>query len=360
VFTLMMKVVYVAFGQHDVPDRKSVQSSSSWGIVFRAHADSINFNGVVLIGDSTGILFHEAYGFQELDATAKGILSKDAPFYLASVSKTFVAAAVLKLVEHGKLQLSNSVLDVFPSVDKRYEKISIKHLLNHTSGLPNDYTDYYDTFSSTEFDNRSLFSLFLKGGIKLEFSPGEQHAYSNVGYVMLALIIEKVSGMNLCDFINTHLTHHSPMMRLFGKDAGTFVSSYFVDSLATWQVYETGVYDGVEERTYGDGGLVGSAMDLYLWGLKLMQHEILQEESLTMMFAPGYLNDGTHFNYGMGIRVFPERNFYYHGGASWGYSHIFALYPDKKLIVVLLSNNDLWGEIGILFKEIEQVLIRPK
>lgn len=325
-----------------------------------------NFNGVVLIAENDAVAFYKAYGYKDFDK--KLPLRKNDKFYFASITKTFVGVSIAKLIEEGKIALDDKMVKYLPELDEKiYGRITIYQMLHHTSGLPNDYQELLDKLPKTvkTFGNDDLIELYRKDKVPLDFEPGTEHAYSNVGFVFLASIIERVAGKSFEEFIRQNLLPRKSKTDLFvlrsGADVSRIVPAFYRDQESgRWKAFEFGFYRHILETTYGDGGVCGDAESLFKWGQMLQKGEIIKRSSLEKVWSAGKLNDESTFPYGFGWRVSPEKRFYYHGGGNMGFYNLFGLYPDKKKTIIILSNSDMKNDIAAVYKAVEKMVVGEK
>ena len=264
------------------------------------------------------IVFMKAYGMADV---AKGIANSPGTiFRLASVTKTFTAAAVLQLVEAGKLKLDDPLSKFVPDFPNA-DKIRISHLLSHTAGVP-DFIPY------DELKKRPL-----------EFEPGSRINYSNNGYYLLGLVIEKVSGRPWDEYLRDHIflplgMKHSGCDRteeLPGRATG-----YLAGAGGAYQ--PIGAQDGL--GAHAGGGLYSTVEDMVLWAGGLASGKVLGKEMLERAATPGLLTDGRRTAYGFGWMTANYRGLREvgHGGDITGFNTYFARYPDQQLTVIVLSN----------------------
>lgn len=179
--------------------------------------------------------------------------------------------------------------------------------------------------------------------------------------MFLASIIERVSGKSFEDFIRTDLLPRAGKS-LFVLDSAADVSrivpSFRKDEKnGRWEPYKFGYHKKTMETTYGDGGVCGTAEELHAWGEALLKGEVINSQSLKRVWEPGKLGNGDTFPYGFGWRLAPEKDLYYHGGGNMGFYNLFALYPEKKKTLILLSNSNLQNDIAVIFKAIEKLML---
>jgi len=260
---------------------------------------------------------------------------------LGSVSKQFTAMAIMILEERGKLNYDDPITQFLPELSRFGRQITIRHLLNHTGGLP----DYYDVMVEITGVERPLtrhaLDAYSAWGEPL-FEPGERYEYSNPGYELLALIVERASGEVFGDFVEQDIfarlgMSHSVVLddrnpklekRAFGyrRDGSGF--TLFDDDPLNYIV--------------GSGGIYSSVEDLYLWDQALYGETLVSKETLAQAFSPAVLNDGKHYPYGFGWR-FDEhlaRQRIAHGGSWVGFRTFIGRYVDDSFSVIVLSNLD--------------------
>lgn len=269
-----------------------------------------------------------------------GDTSDNQVFPIASISKQFTAAAILHLAERGGLSLDDPVRTHFPSFD--FEKsIRVRDLLSHTSGIPG-YTEleHFDLLRYTAVSARDIVSLV--SGKPLAFTPGAEMQYSNTNYVMLALIIEMVSGESYGQYLKR--TFFQPLGL---ENTGCSCSSPMpADSARGYTCYALGPLEEAKPWhpiwAFGAGSLFSTVRDLAIWDAALRSGRVVSRESFASMVAPRVLNDGTKSSYGYGVRseeVCGLRQVRHSGGLP-GFSLGNITYPDLELDIALLTDLD--------------------
>lgn len=307
----------------------------------KPYVETGNFSGTVLIAKKGKILFHKGYGLASIELNvANGIHTK---YHIASVSKTFTAAAILLLEQRGLLStedfLSKYIAD-FPAGDK----ITVHHLLAHTSGITNvNNLPEYNEASLKHQTPETLISLFKNK--PLEFQPGEKYQYSNSNYNVLAFVIEKVSGKKYGEFLRDEIFVPLKMENTFHhKDATQIVSNAAEGYAADGNFgLQRGPYLDWSSKT-GNGSLVTTASDLLLWDQALYSEKILAAASKAKMFKP-YAGSG----YGWYLAKKNDRDCIYMNGRSPGFSSHISRYPLEELCVIVLENNyvSVANQIGV-------------
>lgn len=314
------------------------------------------FNGTVLLAKGDQIIYENAAGFA--NQKNKKNLNIDTVFELASVSKQFTASSIMILRDQGRLSLSDKLEKYFPEIP--YKGITVKNLLNHTSGLP-DYMDWVEQNgrkNDTIPDNEIMEKFIVESKLPVHFEPNEGWDYSNTGYSLLALIVEKASGLSYEEFLKKEIFEPAGM-----KDSQVYhrrLNGEKIDNYAYGYVYENGKYilpddsegyseviplDGIE----GDGTVNSTVHDMLKWSLTLKEGKILSHETQEEMYTPTTYNHGKieYYGYGWSIRNDEEMGrIVLHSGGWPGYSTEFVRYIDKDLTFILLSNIETPNTCG--------------
>lgn len=254
-----------------------------------------------------------------------------------SVGKMFTAAGILLLAEAGKLSLDDPLSGHFRAAPRAWRKITVRHLLHHTSGLE-DYTGA-DLDLRRDYTEDEMLALAYR--LPREFSPGTQWSYSNTGYMILGILIGKVAGQHWSEFLTQRVFRPLEM-------ASTRVISeaHIVPHRAAGYVLdESGAIRNQEWvapslNTLADGALYITVLDLCKWDGALDEPGLLSAESLTAWWTPAPLADGTTRPYGFGWRLSEQAGSrrLEHGGGWQGFRSHLARYPDRGLTVVVLTN----------------------
>ena len=264
-------------------------------------------------------------------ATKSEYIDKYTNFRLASVSKQFIARAIVQLVAEGLLQYDTSLRSIYPELPECYEKIKIINLLNHTSGIK-DYEDMPHT--EKQIVDADVLE-YIKTQESLYFSVGEQYRYSNTAYVLLGLIIEKVSKIKLDQYITEKIFTPAHMLNSFVNYEGItdVVNRAYGHKIINNELIVSDQYWC--SATIGDGGLYSSVNDLIHW-LDFLQKDKLSEQ----MFIPNILPNGKNSEYGLGIRIVTHQDkpIIYHCGETIGTNTIVGFIPSLKAEFIFLTN----------------------
>lgn len=317
---------------------------------------SRGFNGNVLYSKADTIQFTGNYGYSNLET--KVPLNDSTLFELASCSKQFTALAILQLIEKEEIMYSsevNSIIENFP-----YSGITIEHLLRHQSGLP----DYMILLNKRRFWNRKniatnkdVLELFKKIKPKLDFSPGTNYEYSNTGYLLLASIIEQLSGKSYEEYLAFNLFEPANMTqtrvyrRRYRPEKIENISEGFVFKKRKKR-YISVDKDKQQKYIYWLDGIVGDGMinstilDLEKWKQAIRYNKLISQESKHKMFIPDRLS--TDYGYGFSIIEKESIKKIYHTG-SWAGYYTFNYYrPNTNEYIVILCNNEYAGFVEIL------------
>jgi CubicO group peptidase (beta-lactamase class C family) len=315
-----------------------------------AHYDVPDSPGAaVMVIDSGEIVFAKGYGHTTVDGTAP--LDRTTPFRLGSVSKQFATMAIMQLAERGDLGYDDPALTWIPEIARFGDAITIRHLMTHTSGLP----DYYDVLEerynqAPSVDQDSLFTNVDAAATYLDWGeplaePGETYAYSNPAYELLALIVERVSEQTFGEFLDEHVFDVAGMTTAIVRDRPDVV----IPGRAV------GYYEGedgwVEDDDHplnwmvGAGGVYASLDDLSHWDSALRHHTLVSEETLAEAYSPTVLNDGSVSQYGFGWAVSEDGLTVSHGGAWVGFRTQIARSLDTGTTAILLTNSSASGEV---------------
>ena len=325
------------------------------------------FNGAWLYAENGEIVSKGAVGFSDLED--KVPLREDSLFDLASVSKQFTAAAVMLLRRRGLLSLEDEITKFFPEIP--YRGVTVRHLLNHTGGLP-DYMDWVDETAKKEntIPNNAVIVRFLcECGEAPSFAPGEQFEYSNTGYCLLAQIVETVAGVpfekflrdNVFEPAGMHATrvYHRRMDKIeipnlaWGLSLPLGADRYELpDDLPEESAAVT--CDGAN----GDGLVHSNVLDLFQWDRALRAGTVLTKEEQALMATPGRLNNGEicidkdgdddpDYGYGFGWDVLNDPDFgliVCHSGGWPGYSTWYERFVDADRVLIRLRCRDVRDE----------------
>jgi len=294
-----------------------------------------NFNGGVLVAKNGTIVYENYKGFADL--RSKDSLHGDIPLQIASTSKTLTSAAVLKLVQEGRIGLNDPVTKYFPQFP--YTEVTVKMLLNHRSGLP-EYLNYIDqnpTWPRTQTaSNQDVLQTLISWNPPRSYKPDTHFHYCNTNYVLLALIVEKASGQSYPDYMKQHFFIPLGMTNTFVKTAqDSIITQSYQPNGAIWTL-------DFSDGPYGDKNIYSTPRDLLKWDQALYGTQILSQAMMDSAFTPySHERPGVH-NYGLGWRMllYPNgKKIIYHHGRWHGFNSAFARLPEEKVTIIILSNR---------------------
>lgn len=294
-----------------------------------AHIKMGNFNGSILIAKGEKVLVCKGYGMANIEHDV--LNTPKTKFRLGSVTKQFTAMAIMQLQEKGLLSVNDPLTKFIPDYPNG-DKITIHHLLTHTSGIPN-ITDLPDLqkIKTIRSNVEKTIELFKKR--PLEFTPGERYKYSNSGYVLLGYIVEKVSGKSYEDYLKENI--FAPLnMRNSGYDHH---STIIKDRAAGYSPGENGLLNAEYidmSIPHGGGALYSTVEDMHRWDRALYTEKLVKKISLNKMFTP-FKN-----NYGYGWRIAKEfnRKCIRHAGGIEGFKTQISRYIEDNACIIVLSN----------------------
>ncbi len=291
----------------------------------------------VLVVRGGKVLLSRAVGLADVEA--KQPVTQHTNFRLASVSKQFTAAAILKLAESGELDLTNSLTDVFADFPGYGSGITIRHLLTHTSGLISYESLIPDTATLQVHDADVL--EMMKSQSTTYFEPGTQYRYSNTGYAVLAMIIEERTGKTFSEYLRDEIFVPTGMtstvaFRAGENTVGNRAMGYTVEGPRIVPSDQS-----LTSAVLGDGGVYSSIVDMKAWDDALNTHLVLSEELLELATTPTTLVDGTQVGYGFGWRIdeYWGRRRIHHTGSTSGFRTVIKRFPDDSFTVVVLTNR---------------------
>lgn len=303
-------------------------------LVRRAMADMRVPGLAVAVVRGGDVLVARGYGVAELE---NGTPVTDATmFQSGSMGKQFTSAGIMALVEDGKLDLEASVRAYLPEAPDAWQPIRLRHLLNHSSGLP-DYTadgfDYRRDYTDDDL-------LRMAAALPLEFPPGTRWNYSNTGYVMLGIIMTRVTGMPYYDFLRQRLFTPAGMPTIRVITESAVVPNRARGYLPVPGGWENAAWVAPRLNTTADGSLLLSLRDMIAWNEVVRTRAVLKPESWARILAPMTLNSGRSYGYGFGwfIGEAGGAPLHEHGGTWQGFVTQYSRYTGRDLAVIVLAN----------------------
>lgn len=293
---------------------------------------------VMVIKDGT-VLHANAYGLANLETHTPVTTSTN--FRLASFTKQFTAMAIMILADRRQLSLDAHLTDFFPEFPAYGRDITVRQMLNHTSGFP-DYGDLLPTSTTIPLLDRDVLWI-MEQHDKTEFPPGTKFHYGNTGYALLAVIVEKVSGETFAAFMKKNIFDPLHMTNTLLNERGISSIPNRADGYSTAPA--TGFKRTDQSLTsyvLGDGGIYSSVNDLYQWDQALYTTTLVGRDLLEQAFTPGTsTQDGEKsYGFGWGISQYRGLKCYSHSGGTVGFSTMIKRFPDQKFTVIMLANRN--------------------
>lgn len=313
----------------------------------------------VLVRQDGRTVFERGYGARDLKTLAA--IDASTNFRLASFTKQFTAMAIMLLVHDGKLRYDQTLTEIFPAFPAYGKTVTVRHLLTHTAGLP-DYEDLMDEMekgrtpiwsTGRQIQDQEVLDLLSRQS-RPKFAPGASWSYSNSAYVVLGLIVAKISGQSYPDFLHSRIFQPLQMESTlaFVKSVNTVPNRAFGHSMKAGKFVETD--QSSTSATLGDGGVYSNLADLAKWDAALTRHTLLTEKEMQPALTPAKLaggaptlwpatpggenlDPGRPVAYGFGWFLDPDRMWHY--GSTQGFRTVIERYLHPNLSVIILCNR---------------------
>jgi CubicO group peptidase (beta-lactamase class C family) len=298
------------------------------------------FNGTALIAIKGKIIFEEARGLANF--ATKTPIDISSSFQLASVSKPFTALSIMMLEERQLLNYDDTVSNYLS--DFPYPDITIRHLLNHTGGLQN-YMYLVDNYwvNDSSLNNQKMLDLIVSYNLPLNNIPGRRFEYSNTGYAILALLVEKITNEYFGDFLQTEIFDKLGMTNSFVYDRNVLEhDSSQVIGYNSQGRRQRPFYHDANNEILGDKSIYSSVHDLYKFTAALNNYELVDKETLEEAYSKAILRNTRSVNYGFGWRLKEDNNhnYVFHNGSWHGFTSTITLEPNSDITLILLNNTN--------------------
>ena len=355
-FGTWVRCAVVTMMAGSIPTLASATSPNSTGTVRGAMGKKLDahltkmvesgYSGAVIVAKDGEIILRKGYGYanreKQLPVTPRTV------FTIGSITKQFTGAAIVKLEMQGKLHVTDTIDQYFPNVPQDKKDITLHQLLTHTAGMPDALGRDFDTSAT----RKAFLRLAMES--KLRSKPGSKHAYSNAGYSLLGMIVEKASGMGYEAYLREHLFEPADMMQ-----TGYMLPQYAPDSLAVgyrkdkpWGTVlgHPMLDDGPGWHLRANGGIHSTIDDMHRWHVALQGTKVLSEEAKKKYFAP-HVNEGfgdsfygygwVNFNTRRGTRLLA------HNGGNMIFSADFRRYVDEDVVIFHATNSSQYNPDSI-------------
>jgi CubicO group peptidase (beta-lactamase class C family) len=333
-FLILLISVNASFGQSKVEQLDEL---------INLYTDYGQFNGSVLVAEKSEVIYRKGFGMANMEWNIPN--QSDTKHRLGSITKQFTSMLIMQLVEQGKLKLDVPISTYLPDYPKSNgDIITIHHLLTHTSGTPN-YTSFPGFFRDSSRDPytpEEFVNVFADS--TLEFQPGERYAYSNSGYFLLGVIIEKVTGKSYEQVLKDNITIPLKMNNTGYDHHGTILANRASGYEKNGSNYRNAAYLDMT-IPYAAGSLYSTVEDLYLWDQALYTNQLLAKANMDLLFTEHIRAGSGYYGYGWGIgtRTIGTTNdsveVISHGGGINGFNTRITRIPSDKSIIVLFNNT---------------------
>ena len=324
--SLLVSLAFTADLAGSLQDERELNSVDS---LLRTRESPFPFSGSVLIAVDGKVVFDRVYGDADYELAVKN--TADTIYRIGSLTKTFTATAAMALVEKGQLSLEDPICRYVHQCPPAWSSVRVKHLLSHTSGIP----DLFNAVPAAPLNGTvDAIDKAIQSASKVELdsTPGSHFAYRNFNYMLVGYILEAVTKQGLVDVLQSTVL----------RSAGTTQTGYddvwaIVNGRARGYDVKEGRMRNVEYKdysAYAAGGLLSTVHDLYAFQQALWNGRILQPATLAEMLTPRQGDYG----YGWQIKHYFGRTMYNHSGGTYGFASHLAVYPDERLVIVVLSN----------------------
>ncbi len=298
-----------------------------------------NEPGAAVIAVKDGqVVFRKGYGMANLELGVA--IEPDMIFRIGSVTKQFTAVSILMLMEQGKLTLTDEITKFLPDYPTQGHKITIEHLLTHTSGIKS-YTSLPEWLPLWRKDMtmKELIDLFKDK--PMEFAPGDSWNYNNSAFVLLGAIIEKITGQSYGDFVEKNIFAPLGMKQSFYDNTQRVIPRRAAGYSKNGSGYANAQYLSMSQP-HAAGSLMSTVDDLAKWDAALYTEKLVKQESLKKAWTPFVMNGGrpTNYGYGWGISTLQGEKVISHGGGINGFTCEAIRLPESKVYVAILTNRD--------------------
>jgi len=310
------------------------------------------FSGCVLIAQREKLIFKKAYGFASKRFKVSN--QTDTKFNLGSINKVFTKVAILQLAERQKLSLGDYISEHLPAYPSSVaNKVTINHLLTHTSGMGNYFNDKFEASKDKLRTVDDFMNLFLND--PLSFEPGEKMQYSNAGYVVLGKIIESISGQDYYEYVRQHIYKPAGMTDSDHYETDLPVPNVAIGYTSLYDEHDRRIKDSWRENTFiiglkgsPAGGGYSTVDDMLKFSIALHDHKLLNQKYTELLYSPPAVASSTS-------QAQKPRMFRQMGGAP-GIGTAFQMYLNSGVVEVILSNHDA-QDMEAIHQKIESTLL---
>ncbi|MGB5437944.1 MAG: serine hydrolase [Maribacter sp.] len=284
------------------------------------------------------VLYRKAFGMANLELDVP--MKPNNVFEIGSITKQFTAVSILLLIEQGKLKLNDEITKYLPDFPTHNKKITIHHLLNHTSGIKS-YTSMPSFMGTAATDKTPIEIINVFKDQPMDFDPGEKWLYNNSGYIILGYIIEEISGKSYADFIQEHIFGPLEMKNSYYGSKSTIIKNRATGYSPAENGFQNAKYLSMT-LPYAAGSLMSTVDDMLLWHKAIHNNSLISANSKALAFTNTTLNNGDLTNYGYGWQMNEISGVLSieHGGGIFGYVTHGVYVPSENVYVITLTNRD--------------------
>ena len=327
---------------------KAILTSTQYQTLLKEYFDENGPGAALLVAKKGEVVYQGAIGKANIELNVPMITQH--VFRIASLSKQFTAVAILMLMEHGQLDLQEDIQTYLPQYPSQGHSITIEHLLTHTSGIPSvSDLPAWEEHIRDDLTTSEMIALFKNK--PLDFVPGTANNYSNSGYFLLGVIIEKISGLSYADFIQKNIFDKVGMGNSYYSEAKKIIPMRASGYRRGYDGYVNAPYISMS-LPFSTGALAMNVFDFYKWNEALMNGRLISTATVTKAHSQYQLSKGEFIEtgYGWGLGKFFGQPTIEHGGSLFGFLSYASYLPEEELLVVIFSNCDCQNPEPVLNK----------
>jgi CubicO group peptidase (beta-lactamase class C family) len=336
--SIIVLALWMMFNPANAQQKATSPGTAAFDKIIEAQFPVSEPGAAVLVSRNGKIIYQRAIGMANLELNVP--MQNNNVFRIGSITKQFTAMAILQLMEKGKLNVQDEITKFIPGYSMQGYKITIEHLLTHTSGIQ-DFTSIKDNVKriGTDYTPKEMIAYFKD--TPMRFAPGTKWEYSNSNYALLGYIIELVSGSTYGQYLQENIFQPAGMNNSSYAAGNGLVKNRVAGYSRGDKDFENAYYISMTQP-YAAGAILSTAEDLFKWNQALQANTLLKKETLAKAFTKYKLNDGTEANYGYGWRFgyVQESPTIWHGGLINGFRTIAMYLPKEDVYVAVLSNCD--------------------
>ncbi|MDD4597605.1 MAG: serine hydrolase [Lentimicrobiaceae bacterium] len=313
-----------------------------------------NFHGNILVAIDGAVVAERAMGYA--DPIRRTPCNTSMVYQLASVSKQFTAAAIMLLKADGRLDFSDKITKYIPEIP--YNSVTISHLLHHTGGMPN-YMYLVDKYWNENYppDNEDVINLMARYKLPVFFRAGYRYSYSNTGYMLLATVVQRVSGLSLNQFLQRRIFAPLGMKDTYVYSSADAEDHKHISGFRPLRRGYASIPETLNDGPVGDKGVCSTLADLFIWDRALYEGFPLSSTLVEEAFTPVVAANGRQVDYGYGFRIKQVNGdkAIYHNGVWEGFRTNFHRYPTHRNTIIALNNTSIRNN-HLLVSQIENIL----